>query len=26
VYRYATEGDAGGMFAPELVQAAFRSK
>ncbi len=26
VYRYATEGEAGGMFAPALVQAAFRSK
>ena len=26
VYRYATEGDPGGMFAPELVQAAFRAR
>jgi hypothetical protein len=26
VYRYATEGDPGGMFAPELVQGAFRSR
>jgi hypothetical protein len=25
VYRYATEGDPGGMFAPELVRSAFRS-
>ena len=24
VYRYATEGDPGGMFAPELVRDAFR--
>ena len=26
VYRYATEGDPGGMFAPALVQEAFRPK
>lgn len=26
VYRYATEGDAGAMFAPELVRDAFRMK
>jgi len=26
VYRYATEGDAGAMFAPELVRDAFRVK
>jgi hypothetical protein len=26
VYRYATEGDPGGMFAPELVRGAFRSR
>jgi len=26
VYRYATEGDAGGMFAPDLVRGAFRAK
>jgi hypothetical protein len=26
VYRYATEGDAGGMFDPELVRGAFRVK
>jgi hypothetical protein len=24
VYRYATEGEAGGLFAPELVRGAFR--
>jgi hypothetical protein len=26
VYRFATEGDAGPFFEPELVQAAFRSR
>lgn len=26
VYRYATEGDPGGMFDPELVRGAFRAK
>jgi len=26
VYRYATEGDAGGMFDPELVRGAFRAR
>ena len=26
VYRYATEGDAGGLFDPELVRSAFRVK
>jgi hypothetical protein len=26
VYRYAAEGDAGGMFDPELVRGAFRAK
>ena len=25
VYRYATEGDAGALFAPELVRGAFRA-
>jgi len=25
VYRYATDGEAGGMFAPELVRGAFRA-
>ncbi len=26
VYRYATEGEAGGMFAPDLVREAFRPR
>ncbi len=26
VYRYATEGNAGGMFDPELVRGAFRAR
>jgi hypothetical protein len=26
VYRYATEGEPGGMFAPELVRGAFRAR